>query len=88
MFAIGQILAHERKRHLARVVHRFFPSTPLRKISERSLGGELVVFRKTALDREEADERVDRLLHLGEACAKGQALAIERFIDRQPSLPC
>jgi hypothetical protein len=44
------------------------------------LGGELVVFRKTALDREEADERVDRLLHLGEACAKGQTLAIERLI--------
>jgi len=27
------------------------------------LGGELIIFRQPALDREEADERLDRLLH-------------------------
>jgi hypothetical protein len=27
------------------------------------LGGELIIFRQTALDREEADERVDRVFH-------------------------
>ena len=57
---------------MARIFYLFFRGAPLREISERSLGGELVVFRKTSLDRKEADEGVDCLLHLVKLARKAK----------------
>jgi hypothetical protein len=47
------------------------------------LVGELIIFRQTALDREEADKRVDRFFHSGKDSAKDQALAIARLTNGQ-----
>ena len=40
-----------------------FGLAPASEISERALGGKLVIFREAALHGEKSDERADRLLH-------------------------
>ena len=78
-FAVGEVFADERKGDGARIVDFFLCDAPLREFVQRSLGGELIIFRQTALDRQEADKRVDRLFHCVKDSAKGQVLAIARL---------
>jgi len=35
----------------------------VREFAQRSLGGKLIIFRKTSLDREKKNERIDRIFH-------------------------
>ena len=66
-FAIGKILTHHRQSHAARVSDFFLRGAPLREFAQRSLRRELIIFRKTALDCEKTNERVDRIFHRGNA---------------------
>src|SRR5882757_11191630 len=64
-FSVRKILTHHRQSHAARVSDFFFRATPLREFGQRSLGGKLIIFRKTPLDCEKTNEGVDRIFHRG-----------------------
>src|SRR6059036_2533893 len=66
-FALGKILTHHRQGHAARVSDFFLHTAPLREFAQRSVGGKLIIFRKTPLDCEKTNERVDRIFHRGNA---------------------
>src|SRR5205807_10368143 len=58
-----QIFADNRQRHGASGIDLLFLRAPTREIAQRSLGRELVITGKPALDRQVADERLDRAFH-------------------------
>src|SRR4029077_5890616 len=66
-FAIGKIFVHHRQSPAARVSDFFLRTAPLREFAQRSVGGKLIIFRKTPLDCEKTNECVDRTFHRGNA---------------------
>src|SRR5439155_26405044 len=62
-FATSKIFADDRQSHSARIIDFLIGHAPLREFAQRPLRGELVIFRKTALDCEETDKRIDRVFH-------------------------
>ena len=66
-FAVGKIFAQHGKSYIARLRDLFLRSAPLREFAQRSLSGELIIFREPALDCEETDEPVDQDLHRAKA---------------------
>ena len=61
--AICKIFADRRQGHRARIFDFFPGRTPPPEFAQRPLGGELIIFRKTTLDCEETDKRLDRVFH-------------------------
>src|SRR5215831_17139809 len=59
-FTIGKILTHHRQSDAARVTDFLLRTAPFREFAQRSVGGELIIFRKPPLDREKKNERIDR----------------------------
>src|SRR5882724_1184655 len=66
-FAFAKILTRHRQGHAAWVSDFFLNTAPLREFAQRSVGGKLIIFRKTSLDCEKTNERVDRIFHRGNA---------------------
>ena len=70
-----------RESHRARMIDFFSGNAPAREIAQRPVGRELVIFRKTALDCDETDKRVDRVLH-HENCSGRRVACQTRWLKR------